>query len=277
MLIELGRKVLPERVRDYLRPKIYFAREMRTQLQDFEDYNPSEYWESYYKTADNLTDEATITPDEAEKLSSTYHYNQVENRIIEGLSGEIEDLEECKALDIGSGAGHWVNFWHTLGVERATGLEISEVAVEKLKDKFEDKQNIEIRRGDIGSKGLGDKNNSFELVSAIGVLFHLVDDDRWERAIENISSYTRKGGFVFIGGEFGRLSLYSQFHGSDKFRSNNDRLEGDSLTNKKKRSLRVWRKTLKKYGLEVIGVKRSKTPKNINTPENNVLICRKTG
>ena len=43
----------------------------------------------------------------------------------------------------------------------------------------------------------------FAVVSASGILFHIVDDPRWARAIGNIVDYLAPNGVAIVGGDFG--------------------------------------------------------------------------
>ena len=81
-----------------------------------------------------------------------------------------------------------------------------------------------------------DFDDAFDVVNAIGVMFHIVDDERWKMAIGNIGRYLRKGGVAIIGGDFG---------------PNTEELGVMRRT----RSLALWESTLEEFGLEVCDTK----------------------
>lgn len=96
-------------------------------------------------------------------------------------------------LDVGAGTGFYVELWRNLGLQ-VTGLDITEVAVERLQQRFPESTFI---RADIG----GEHDISlptFDAVSAFDVLFHIVDDAAFVRALERIGRAVRPGGLLFL-------------------------------------------------------------------------------
>jgi SAM-dependent methyltransferase len=110
------------------------------------------------------------------------------------------DFSDNHILDIGCGTGFYVGLWkNQIGVGHITGIDITNVAIENLKGKFPD---AEFYRADISSDTdigfLIGTSKEFDVVSAFDVLFHIVDDNKYEKAIKNIHSMLKtKGIFVF--------------------------------------------------------------------------------
>ena len=46
-------------------------------------------------------------------------------------------------------------------------------------------------------------NKSFELINAIGELFHIVNDEKWLSALKDLSNHLTEDGFMVVGGDFG--------------------------------------------------------------------------
>jgi 2-polyprenyl-3-methyl-5-hydroxy-6-metoxy-1,4-benzoquinol methylase len=116
------------------------------------------------------------------------------------LSDLAIKLSDANVLDIGSGTGFWLEQWKSLGVRSLRGTDIAAVAVERLKKTFAD---LDVTQLDI-AENLEDRGwgQSFEIVSAFDVLFHITDENRFRRAIENISSVLKLGGYLFFSENF---------------------------------------------------------------------------
>jgi SAM-dependent methyltransferase len=95
-----------------------------------------------------------------------------------------------EVLDIGSGTGFYVERWRELGAKSIVGSDITDTAVERLRARFPEH---EFRRLDIG----GDVNlGRFDAVSAMDMLFHITDDDAYERAFRNLAGLVKPGGLL---------------------------------------------------------------------------------
>ncbi len=96
-------------------------------------------------------------------------------------------------LDIGSGSGFYLDRWRELGVASITGSDLTETATEQLREKYD----VPIVCLDIGDEKMP-LDGAFDAISAMDVLFHIVDDDRYARALRNVSSLlSDRGVFVF--------------------------------------------------------------------------------
>jgi cyclopropane fatty-acyl-phospholipid synthase-like methyltransferase len=248
-----------------------------------EEYNAKSYFESWHRSSDEFSDRMTISPTFS-LLASKYHYNLVENSIIEFIYDK-KLSKNLKILDIGSGSGHWIDFYlNVLKADFCMGLDISEPCTIKLREKYLGYENVEIQNKDIS---LIDFNltPTFQIINAIGVIFHIVNDSKWKIAIRNLSRSMDRGGFLIVGGEFGTETKDIQFHKIDDFNSweqrkeawdnfNNSKSE-TVLVNKRVRSLKYWVEVSNEYGLEFVDLIKIKKKASIRTPENNILILKK--
>lgn len=101
--------------------------------------------------------------------------------------------ENKSVLDIGSGAGFYVDLWKKLGVEKLMGVDISTQAVSNLKKKHEQ---FSFEKLDIATDLL--TSNAYDAVSCMDVLFHVVDDNKFIFSLRNINQSLKKGGiFIF--------------------------------------------------------------------------------
>ncbi len=105
------------------------------------------------------------------------------------------DLGRAAVLDIGSGSGFYVDAWKSLGIKSIVGCDITSVAVNKLRQRHPHHEFYQVDiSGDLGELG----RYRFDVISAFDVLFHITDDAGFQRAIRNVDSLLRPGGyFVF--------------------------------------------------------------------------------
>ena len=107
-------------------------------------------------------------------------------------------------------------------------------------------------------------NSTYDVVNAVGVMFHIVDDFKWQNTIYSIGKVINKGGIFIIGGHFGILNGL------------NVQIDNNGI-NKRLRSRKHWKKILKRAGFNHVKFYRNYSYLKINDtiPENNVLIATK--
>lgn len=104
-----------------------------------------------------------------------------------------------RVLDVGSGTGHYVREWLRAGVTDVTGSDLTDVAVSRLSSEF---PQVRFRRMDIGGAALPPDLGDFDVVTAMDVLFHIVDDAAYDRALRNVASLLRPGGHFVLSENF---------------------------------------------------------------------------
>jgi len=135
-------------------------------------------------------------------------------------------------LDIGCGTGYFLDHWQRRQVGRLTGLDVTEVSVRKLKERF---PKAELIRADITEPNL-DVGRAFDYVSVFDVLYHVVDDNRFEQAVQNLSRRCRSGSRVIITDLFGRRTT-------------------EVVKHVRNRSLDRYREVFSKYGFELTDIR----------------------
>lgn len=203
--------------------------------------NPEEIFSQYLKKED-LRDVDTISP--AWKLyEAKYHYNLVENGIIETLLNEKVNVEKADVFDIGSGAGHWIDFYKdTLCVNSVVGIDFVESIIKILCHKHRADKRVTIIRDDISKDGFV-LENKFDIVNAIGVVFHIIDDNKWRIAVANIANHLKKNGIGIVGGVFGNKTATVPPDIKEK---------GPA---RRFRSRKMWKQLLIKNGCNIVEIK----------------------
>jgi SAM-dependent methyltransferase len=257
------------------------------------------FFESYYRSTvrPGTTPEDRQTIGGVAELESRFHYNAVENAIIRcvlhrtppprGMAVETWRLLQRRAdlrhLDIGSGTGHWIDFFrNVLLVSGSVAVEIVPQMAEFLTQKYANAPGVTVFNTDAAGEDFGPDliGGEVDFVSAIGVMFHIVDDTRWARAFAGLARSLKPGGLMFLGGDFGAETRNTQFHNEDRFGSwrefHHQPPGAEELrVNKRVRALTTWVTEAARLGLEVVDLVRADRDYAITTPENDILLLRK--
>jgi 2-polyprenyl-3-methyl-5-hydroxy-6-metoxy-1,4-benzoquinol methylase len=167
------------------------------------DFNPQSYWETRLEKSFNLHGVGDIG------LGVNYNnalYNVRKYAFHKLMQRMKIDFSNKKVMDIGSGTGFYIERWKELKVKSIKGTDITNVVVNNLSKQFPEASFSQL---DIGEK-LESPEPTYDFISAFDVLFHIVDDKRFEQAISNIHGLLNENGcFVisdnFIHGETKRL------------------------------------------------------------------------
>jgi len=254
------------------------------------------YFESFYKANVRGRPEDRMTIGIVAEPEARFHYNALENSLLRafarvqpvarGATVEawrmFQQRAELRHLDIGSGTGHWVDFFRAVYlVASSTAVEVVPHMAEHLRGKYAGSP-VSVVEANVAEPEFAalDLGGDFDLISAIGVMFHIVDDARWARAVHQLAARLKPGGLWAVGGDFGAETRNVQFHKTDRFSTwrEHSRATGEPGTvrvNKRVRALSRWLEVSAQAGLEVVDLVRSDTDPAFSTPENDVLLLRR--
>ena len=119
------------------------------------------------------------------------------------------DWTSARVLDVGSGTGFYVEQWHRLRVPKVVGVDITSKAVAELQSRFPGDEFLEADVGAVDGlrltahgSPLTSHVSRLTAVSAMDVLFHIVDDDSYRRAFVNIADSLSPGGWFLWSDNF---------------------------------------------------------------------------
>lgn len=126
---------------------------------------------------------------------------------------------ECNVLDIGCGTGFYVDIYQSLGMKHICGVDISQEAVERLRERFPGHTFATADIGD-GPPSTIRAAGPFGVVSAMDVLFHITDDAHWRRALRACGDAVEPGGILIVTDNFPAFTLPAtasqSFHSLDE-------------------------------------------------------------
>lgn len=119
---------------------------------------------------------------------------RVRSRVFHRLVAALGlDPRGAQVLDVGVGVGFYTERWLKLGA-RVVGVDIADSAVRRLRLRY---PAARFERADI-SDDVTSLGSGYDVVDAFDMLFHIVDDERYQRAIENVYSVLRPGGWFLF-------------------------------------------------------------------------------
>lgn len=166
--------------------------------------NESSYWEQ------RLGDDVPLNSVGYHGLSDTYVawlYRVRARRFLSAVRPIVRP--GMRVLDVGSGGGFYVSLWQRLGVGRITATDLTRASLRALARRF---AGIETAQFDIGGTHLPAPAGSFDAITCMDVLHHLMDDAAYERAIHNCAALLRPGGVLIFTDNFLHAAEYRGPH-----------------------------------------------------------------
>jgi len=167
-------------------------------------YEPREYWEKRLRKHFNLKGVGCVRFNES---YNKYLYSLKEMVLNRVLNEYHINVKGKSILDVGCGTGFFIEYYRERGAAKILGIDIAPISINNLRKKFTD---VEFQVLDI-SKEIPFKN-IFDLVNAFDVMYHIIDEDRFRKAILNICNATRRKGFVLITDVFGKRDIRPAAH-----------------------------------------------------------------
>lgn len=256
--------------------------------------DPAAYWRSFFAATVQGPAQDHHTMGAITDVEARFHYNATQNSILRawaslhppargaliGWSRRRMATLERRSLDVGAGTGHWVDFCReVLSIRTNVALELTDQMCDFLREKYAGRQGYQVVQADVTDELPDEFAGSFVVITAIGVMFHIVDDTRWRCALANLARCLAPGGLLVVGGDFGTEDRDAQFHSTDRFRTwaeeRQAREAGEVYVNKRVRSLATWSDAAGGLGLEVVALERSERHPQMSTPENDILVLRR--
>ena len=163
-------------------------------------------WEGEQSTIQN--DRDTVRPD-MPVAASIYHYATLESSVARILADRGKDTV-TRAVDIGSGSGHWVAFMlrEFPAIQSVACQELSPGRCAFLRQRFAAEPRVTVAEGRAEDVRIG---HEVDLVNLIGVGFHIVDDAALARLLKTIAEHLSSDGIVLVNDLLPMMSQGVQF------------------------------------------------------------------
>jgi len=151
-------------------------------------YRPRDFWEQ------RLSEHFDLRGTGETGLSLAYNracYTLRGEVLERALRAEGFDPRGRTVLDVGCGSGFFTAFYLGRGAT-LTGMDIAPTSVERLRQRHPGARFI---LSDVSEVALDQR---YDLVNAFDVLYHIVDDARWERALLNLADAVAPGGLLLL-------------------------------------------------------------------------------
>ena len=188
------------------------------------------FWDSRYKKFDITTSGHIDLPYEYNHWMYKLKLKKVKQSALKHAGSA--NIENANVVELGCGTGIYVKQWQNLGVKKLIGLDISPRATNNLQAIYPE---YEFHCEDLGNEQIPDLygENAHDIVTAIGVLVHILDDEQFRKALCNIASLAKKDGLILIA----------------EYLCRGDHQESAYM---KIRSISWYKKELQKAGLEIV-------------------------
>jgi SAM-dependent methyltransferase len=159
-------------------------------------FDATAYWNKRYDKIDASRSGHVDLPVEY----NAWLYRRKQDHVAKALATVHSSLQGKRLLEIAAGSGAWIDFWRAQGVADYVGIDISENAINGLKTRF---PALRFQQRDLNDPGLAEAvGTGYDHVSAIDVLYHVVDDDRFRVLMSEIASLLKPGGLLIIHDQF---------------------------------------------------------------------------
>ena len=151
-------------------------------------YDPRAFWEQ------RLSEQFDLRGTGEPGLSLAYNRACYEVRrwvLDRALAEAGVDPSGKSVLDVGCGTGFFTAYYLGRGA-RVTGLDIAPTSIERLRERHPEARFL---LADVGESAPAE---SFDLVNAFDVLYHITDETRWQRAVENLARAVAPQGVLLL-------------------------------------------------------------------------------
>ena len=163
-------------------------------------FDPANYWEKRLSTNPNIRGTGHRA------FSQEYNhwiYRSQRDCLSTLIQKNNISFDGKNILDIGSGYGYYIEYFLEKSPLSISGVDITDTSINFLKQKF---PSLSFYKLDI-SGPITVFNNKFDFISAISVMIHIVDDDRFVIAVKNLCNLLSSEGYLLLSDSYQKSFL----------------------------------------------------------------------
>lgn len=104
-----------------------------------------------------------------------------------------------RVLDVGTGGGFYLSLWQRLGVSDLTATDLTDASLNAVRRRFHGVRTV---RFDVGEDELPLEEQSYDAISCMDVMHHLMEDAQYDRALQNLARLLKPGGTLIFTDNF---------------------------------------------------------------------------
>jgi SAM-dependent methyltransferase len=176
------------------------------------NYRPREFWDG------RLRDQFDLRGTGETGLSLAYNracYDLRRRVLARALADAGIDPRGRAVLDVGCGTGFFTDYYLKRGA-RVTGIDIAPTSVARLSERHPEARFV---LADVSETPI---EGSFDIVNAFDVLYHITDDQRWERALDHLACAVAPGGALLVTDTFAespRAAAHNRMRSLSRYRA----------------------------------------------------------
>ncbi len=167
-------------------------------------YDPQKYWENRLKSRFDIV---AVGHPTFNRMYNDHLYKLQLLVLKDTLRKHYISLPGKKVLDVGCGTGFFSRFY-LRNRAQVTGIDITTTSVEALRISLKDGKFITMdisERIPANEEFLEDR---FDIINMLNVIFHIVEDEKFEIALENLAVCMKEGGYLLLSDYFGDRDIF---------------------------------------------------------------------
>jgi 2-polyprenyl-3-methyl-5-hydroxy-6-metoxy-1,4-benzoquinol methylase len=174
-----------------------------------ESYNPEIYWEERFSKKLDLTSVGQMG---LGYVYNTWLYRARFRAMGRALKKLDLDILSKSLIDVGVGSGEWIPYWQKHNISKIVGLDITSASIDAMGRLYPQYNFFKVN---ICSTSKIPLEETFDIVTAFDVLFHITSDDDFSNCILNLSKLVKHGGWLILSDSFCKKPwgpFYHEYH-----------------------------------------------------------------
>ena len=135
-------------------------------------------------------------------------YGLARERLESALKRHDIDLKDTRILDVGSGFGYFVGCYEEWGASRLVGIDLTHASAKHLSEAYPGYSFVQADASFLPFP----LSVQFDLVLALNVFYHIVDEERFLAALSGACRRVRPGGYLVVSDSFRPLRIPAARH-----------------------------------------------------------------